>query len=76
MRRAMWALIVCCAASASSAIPAAAQDYRGPYYGPYTYYDAASDRFTVDSKSLADCGHTCHVAVKAKDYIFHPYQTR
>ena len=24
--------------------------------------------------SLSDCGHTCHVAVKAKDYIFHPYQ--
>src|SRR5450631_1579883 len=24
----------------------------------------------------ADCGHTCHVAVKAKDYIFHPYQKR
>ena len=27
MRRAMWALMVGCAASASSAIPAAAQDY-------------------------------------------------
>jgi hypothetical protein len=23
-----------------------------------------------------DCGHMCHVAVKAKDYIFHPYQKR
>jgi hypothetical protein len=39
-------------------------------------YDAASDKFTPDPKSLADCGHTCHVAVKAKDYIFHPYQKR
>jgi hypothetical protein len=26
--------------------------------------------------SLADCGYMCHVAVKAKDYIFHPYQKR
>ena len=26
---------------------AAAQDYRGPYYGPYTHYDAASDTETV-----------------------------
>jgi hypothetical protein len=23
-----------------------------------------------------DCGHACHVAVKAKDHIFHPYQKR
>ena len=23
-----------------------------------------------------DCGHACHVKVKAKDHIFHPYQTR
>jgi hypothetical protein len=22
------------------------------------------------------CGHACHVAVKAKDHIFHPYQKR
>jgi Protein of unknown function (DUF3551) len=27
MRRAMWALLVCCAASAPGTIPAAAQDY-------------------------------------------------
>ena len=39
-------------------------------------YEAASDKFTADPKSLSDCGHTCHVAVKAKDYIFHPYQKR
>ena len=26
--------------------------------------------------SLSDCGNTCHKAVKAKDYIFHPYQKR
>jgi len=39
-------------------------------------YDAASDKFTPDPKSLSDCGNTCHTAVKAKDYIFHPYQKR
>ena len=38
-------------------------------------YEAASDSFTADP-SPSDCGHTCHVAVKAKDYIFHPYQKR
>ena len=36
----------------------------------------ASDTFTPDAASPADCGHACHVAVKAKDYIFHPYQKR
>jgi hypothetical protein len=39
-------------------------------------YEAASDQFTADPKSLSDCGHACHSAVKAKDYIFHPYQKR
>jgi Cytochrome P460 len=39
-------------------------------------YDAASGKFSPDAKSLSDCGNTCHTAVKAKDYIFHPYQTR
>ena len=39
-------------------------------------YDAASDKFTADANSPSDCGHTCHVAVKAKDHIFHPYQKR
>ena len=38
-------------------------------------YDAASDKFTADP-SPVNCGTTCHVAVKAKDYIFHPYQKR
>ena len=37
-------------------------------------YDAAWDKFTADPKAAKDCGHSCHVAVKAKDYIFHPYQ--
>ena len=39
-------------------------------------YEAASDTFTADPTGVADCGHACHVAVKAKDYIFHPYQKR
>jgi hypothetical protein len=53
---------------------------RFPKTGGWGYavfnYDAASDKFTADEKSFADCGHSCHVAVKAKDYIFHPYQQR
>jgi hypothetical protein len=39
-------------------------------------YDPATDKFTPDPKSLSDCGNACHTAVKAKDYIFHPYQKR
>jgi hypothetical protein len=53
---------------------------RFPKSGGWGYavfnYDAASDKFTADPTSLSDCGHVCHVAVKAKDYIFHPYQKR
>ena len=53
---------------------------RFPKTGGWGYavfnYDAGSDKFTPDEKSLADCGHSCHVAVKAKGYIFHPYQKR
>jgi Cytochrome P460 len=52
---------------------------RFPQTGGWGYalfnYDATSDQFTADP-SPADCGHACHVAVKAKDYIFHPYQKR
>jgi len=39
-------------------------------------YEAAPDKFTADGKSLSDCGYACHTPVKAKDYIFHPYQKR
>ena len=53
---------------------------RFPKTGGWGYavfnYDAASDKFTPDPKSLSDCGNACHTAVKAKDYIFHPYQKR
>ena len=52
---------------------------RFPNSGGWGYalfnYEAASDTFTAD-RSPSDCGHSCHVAVKAKDYIFHPYQKR
>ena len=37
--------------------------------------DAPSDAFTADA-APDNCGHACHTAVKAKDYIFHPYQKR
>jgi hypothetical protein len=53
---------------------------RFPKTGGWGYavfnYDAASDKFTADPKSFSDCGNACHTAVKAKDYIFHPYQKR
>jgi hypothetical protein len=53
---------------------------RFPKTGGWGYavfnYDAASGKFTPDPKSLSDCGNACHTAVKAKDYIFHPYEVR
>jgi hypothetical protein len=53
---------------------------RFPKTGGWGYavfnYDAASDKFTADPKSLSDCGNMCHTAVKTKDYIFHPYEKR
>ena len=52
---------------------------RFPNSGGWGYalfnYDAATDKFAADP-SPSDCGHSCHVAVKAKDHIFHPYQKR
>ena len=53
---------------------------RFPKTGGWGYavfnYDAVSGKFTADDKSLSDCGNACHTAVKAKDYIFHPYEVR
>ena len=53
---------------------------RFPKTGGWGYavfnYDSASDKFTADSASLSDCGNACHLVVKAKDYIFHPYEKR
>jgi hypothetical protein len=52
---------------------------RFPKTGGWGYavfnYDAPSDKFAADP-SPSDCGNSCHLAVKAKDYIFHPYQKR
>jgi hypothetical protein len=53
---------------------------RFPKTGGWGYavfnYEAASNKFTADPKSLADCGNACHTVVRAKDYIFHPYEKR
>ena len=53
---------------------------RFPNSGGWGYavfnYDTKTDKFTPDAASLADCGHACHTVVKAKDYVFHPYQKR
>jgi hypothetical protein len=44
---------------------------RFPKSGGWGYavfnYEAASDKFTADPKSLSDCGYACHTPVKAKD---------
>jgi Cytochrome P460 len=52
---------------------------RFPQTGGWGYalfnHDVAAGKMTAD-EAKADCGHTCHVAVKSKDYIFHPYQKR
>jgi len=38
-------------------------------------YDKASDAFKPNGSGV-NCGTQCHTIVKAKDYIFHPYQKR
>jgi len=38
-------------------------------------HDPATNKFTPTADPVT-CGHGCHLAVKAKDYVFHPYQTR
>ena len=52
---------------------------RFPATGGWGYalfnHDVAAGKMTADP-APADCGHACHVAVKAKDYVFHPYQKR
>jgi hypothetical protein len=52
---------------------------RFPSTGGWGYalfnYETASDTFAADP-SPSDCGNACHVAVSAKDYIFHPYEKR
>jgi hypothetical protein len=53
---------------------------RFPKSGGWGYalfnYDPKTDAFTADPTGVSDCGNACHVTVKAKDYVFHPYQKR
>ena len=39
-------------------------------------YDPTSATYAPDKAGTPNCGQVCHVAVKAKDYVFHPYQKR
>jgi hypothetical protein len=52
---------------------------RFPKTGGWGYalfnYDPKTDKFTADA-APSDCGNACHTTVKAKDYVFHPYQKR
>src|SRR4051812_38517677 len=36
-------------------------------------HNLAAGKMTAD-EAKSDCGQACHVAVKSKDFIFHPYQ--
>jgi hypothetical protein len=53
---------------------------RFPKSGGWGYaqfdYDPASATFSADKAGTPACGDVCHVAVKSKDYVFHPYQMR
>ena len=44
-------------------------------WGYATFNHEANGRMVAD-EAKADCGHQCHVVVKSKDYVFHPYQKR
>jgi hypothetical protein len=52
---------------------------RFPNTGGWGYavfnHEVATGRMVADA-AKADCGQVCHVAVKSKDYVFHPYQKR
>jgi len=53
---------------------------RFPETGGWGYaqfdYEPASATYTADKAGTPSCGQVCHVKVKAKDYVFHPYQMR
>jgi len=53
---------------------------RFPATGGWGYaqfdYDPVSATYKPDKAGTPACGQVCHVAVKAKDYVFHPYQNR
>ena len=39
-------------------------------------FDPTSATYKPDEGGTPTCGNVCHVKVKAKDYLFHPYQMR
>jgi len=53
---------------------------RFPNTGGWGYaqfdYDPPSATFTADKAGTPACGYGCHLVVKAKDYVFHPYEMR
>ena len=53
---------------------------RFPETGGWGYaqfdYDPASATYSADKAGTPACGQACHVKVKAKDSVFHPYQMR
>ena len=53
---------------------------RFPETGGWGYaqfdYDPTSATYSPDKAGTPTCGQVCHVQVKAKDYVFHPYQMR
>jgi hypothetical protein len=53
---------------------------RFPETGGWGYaqfdYDPASATYSADKAGTPACGQACHVKVKTKDYVFHPYQMR
>ena len=53
---------------------------RFPETGGWGYaqfdYDPAAATYAPDKGGTPNCGDVCHVKMKAKDYVFHPYQMR
>ncbi len=53
---------------------------RFPQAGGWGYaqfdYDPGSATYSADRAGTPSCGDVCHVKVKTKDYVFHPYQMR
>ena len=53
---------------------------RFPETGGWGYaqfdYDPVSSTYSPDKAGSPSCGQVCHVKVKTKDYVFHPYQMR
>ena len=53
---------------------------RFPNTGGWGYaqfdYDPPSATFSADKAGTPACGYGCHLVVKAKDYVFHPYEMR